>query len=271
MAVNMNNNVLFWPGANTRSPNFVVAGTPIRIIGRLPAGDRVRVWRVYDGQSDECRTDKIPDIPVMCCDSCDQLSLFTELYSDCPTGQLVQSEILIKSSGTYFLEYCCAAEEPVVPAVCLADCVSIGGAVNIVEVRIPNTGAGVDPLTVTLGDFTLDTAGVAPDSLTAIGDGTNVTLTLTFAGGVDATGDALTYSYSDILNKLTLLSGCTLAEFTSYPITADCNTPCVPCNVTEVNQTANNFELEVVFDCNDLPDLDSANLIDFTIDDGNPP
>lgn len=109
------NNVLFWPKSAVKSNTFAVTDTPIRVIGNVRPGDQVKVWRVYDGTSDECRVEKIPPIPVMCCDTCSQLALWNEEYADCPTGFLIQSEILVKSSGVYFLEYCCAPDEVEIP------------------------------------------------------------------------------------------------------------------------------------------------------------
>lgn len=110
-----NGNVLFWPRSRTQSSTFTVTDRPVRVIGNINPGDMVKVWRVYDGTSDECKTDKIPPIPVMCCDTCSPLSLWAEEYADCPSGVLVQSEVVIKSSGVYFLEYCCAPPEVTIP------------------------------------------------------------------------------------------------------------------------------------------------------------
>jgi len=108
-------NVLFWPKSNTRSKNFTVGENPVRIIGNINPGDMVCVWRVYDGTSDECKTDKIPDIPVMCCDLCGQLSLWKTEYADCESGYLTQSELLIETSGVFYLQYCCAEPEVNIP------------------------------------------------------------------------------------------------------------------------------------------------------------
>ena len=97
-------NILFWPGSPVESVRFTVTDTPVRIIGVVPEEAIVTVWRNYDNLGVTCEFD-VPPIPVMCCDTCGQLSLWTEPYADCPTGQLVQSEVVIASSGVYFLKY----------------------------------------------------------------------------------------------------------------------------------------------------------------------
>lgn len=97
------NDVKFKPGDSIGKEVIVdVTNQPLNILGVMPEGHTVSVFRVYAGEN-ECID--IPEMQVMCRDGCTPLMLFNVENPECGNGRYIQNSIWLFYQGRYRLEY----------------------------------------------------------------------------------------------------------------------------------------------------------------------